>query len=599
MSKEKKLTILFIVLICFYLFYLTSCLRQAGEPTTTKEPAPSASSTATDEIWISSSTSSPTSIAESPQATEQFIQLALNPAPGGPFADFQTADFMGPSICTLCHIGLIDQSGKDVSMPSDWRSTMMAHSGIDPVWQAKVSSEVTRNPELQEVIEQKCVTCHMPMATTQSLVEGLPVAGLDDGFYSQEHSYHAAAIDGVSCTLCHQVTDQNLGTMEGFSGHYVIDTSSIPPNRMIYGPYQNPVTMQMQMHTGYIPAFGEHMLSAEHCATCHNLYTPFIDSEGNILGEFPEQTPYTEWQYSEFGSQTQSCQSCHMPLADGAVKISQMPGRLAAREPFFQHYFVGGNTFMLEILANWGGDLEVSATQEEFRETIARAEEQLGEHTAALSLSELSLTDGVLEAEIQVEVLTGHKFPTSIPTRRAWLHFVVKDSSGQVIFESGKQNPDGSIQGNAADADPLAYEPHYEVITQPDQVQIYEGIMQNSDKEVTYTLLRAGSFAKDNRLLPVGADKENLPADIAVYGLAAQDANFVGGGDLVRYQVDTGGYEGPFTVSVELLYETLSYRFVQDLLLDKTELTERFGAYYNSSDKTATLIDNLVVSTQN
>ena len=209
------------------------------------------------------------------------------------------------------------------------------------------------------------------------------------------------------------------------------------------------------------------------------------------------------------------------------------------------------------------------------------------------------MTDRVLEAEIQVEVLTGHKFPTSIPTRRAWLHFVVKDSSGQVIFESGKQNPDGSIQGNAADADPLAYEPHYEVITQPDQVQIYEGIMQNSDKEVTYTLLRAGSFAKDNRLLPVGADKENLPADIAVYGLAAQDANFVGGGDLVRYQVDTGGYEGPFTVSVELLYETLSYRFVQDLLLDKTELTERFGAYYNSSDKTATLIDNLVVSTQN
>ncbi len=67
-------------------------------------------------------------------------------------------------------------------MPSDWRSTMMAHSSIDPVWQAKVSSEVARNPELQEVIEQKCVTCHMPMATTQALAEGLPVAGLDGGF---------------------------------------------------------------------------------------------------------------------------------------------------------------------------------------------------------------------------------------------------------------------------------------------------------------------------------------------------------------------------------------------------------------------------------
>ena len=254
---------------------------------------------------------------------------------------------------------------------------------------------------------------------------------------------------------------------------------------------------------------------------------------------------------------------------------------------------------MLEILANWGGDLEVSASQEEFRDTIARAEEQLGKRTAGLSVSELSLTDGILAAEIQVRVFTGHKFPTSIPTRRAWLHVVVSDSSGQVIFESGKQNPDGSIQGNAADSDPLAYEPHYDLITQPDQVQIYEGIMQNSDGEVTYTLLRAGSYAKDNRLLPVGADKENLPADIAVYGLAAQDANFIGGSDLVQYQVDTNGYEGPFTVSVELLYETLSYQFVQDLLLDKTELTERFGTYYAASDKTATLVDSLVISTEN
>ncbi len=599
MSKEKKLTILFVILIFSYLFYLTSCLSEVKQPTGTEEPESSTSSAATDEIWVSNSTSIPTASGTGTEATEEMIRLALNPAPEGPFSSFQTSDFTGPSICTLCHIDLIDQSGKDVSMPSDWRSTMMAHAGIDPVWQAKVSSEVARNPELQEVIEQKCVTCHMPMATTQSLVESLPVAGLNDGFYSLEHPYHAAAIDGVSCTLCHQVTEENLGTMEGFSGHYVIDTSTNAPNRMIYGPYQNPVTMQMQMHTGYIPAYGDHMLSAEHCATCHNLYTPFVDGEGNILGEFPEQTAYTEWQYSEFGSQTQSCQSCHMPLADGAVKISQMPGRLAAREPFFQHYFVGGNTFMLEILANWGGDLEVSASQEEFNETIARVEEQLSQNTAALSLQELGLTNGVLEAEIQVEVLTGHKFPTSIPTRRAWLRFVVKDSSGQVIFESGKQNPDGSIQGNAADSDPLAYEPHYEVITQPDQVQIYEGIMQNSDGEVTYTLLRAASFAKDNRLLPVGADKENLPADIAVYGLAAQDANFVGGGDLVRYEVDTSGYEGPFTVSVELLYETLSYRFVQDLLLDKTELTERFGAYYAASDKAATVIDSLEISIEN
>jgi len=67
----------------------------------------------------------------------------------------------------------------------------------------------------------------------------------------------------------------------------------------------------------------------------------------------------------------------------------------------------------------------------------------------------------------------------------------------------------------------------------------------------------------------------------------------------VRYQVNTSGFEGPFTVNAELLYETLSYRFVQDLLLDETELTERFGAYYANSDKTASVIASLEMSTDN
>jgi hypothetical protein len=43
----------------------------------------------------------------------------------------------------------------------------------------------------------------------------------------------------------------------------------------------------------------------------------------------------------------------------------------------------------------------------------------------------------------------------------------------------------------------MRYEPHYDVITKPGQVQIYEGIMLNTDNEVTYTLLRAAKYVKD------------------------------------------------------------------------------------------------------
>jgi hypothetical protein len=211
--------------------------------------------------------------------------------------------------------------------------------------------------------------------------------------------------------------------------------------------------------------------------------------------------------------------------------------------------------------------------------------DQIGKRAATVAPKNLELKDGILSAQIQVTPLTGHKFPASFPSRRAWLHVTVADAAGKVIFESGKPNSDGTITGNAADMDPAAFEPHYDVITQPDQVQIYEPIMGDNEGHVTYTLLRGAKYLKDNRLLPAGVDKAKLPADIAVYGEAVGDANFVGGGDLITYQMDGKGATGPFTFSAELLYEPLSYRFVQDLLRDKTPLTERFGGYYGETDK--------------
>ena len=103
----------------------------------------------------------------------------------------------------LCHEGLRDEAGTDVSLTTAWRSTMMANAAKDPVWQAKVSSEVARFPMLQAVIEKKRVSCHLPMARTQAEVEGQTVAAQGDGFFDPAHPLHEAGIEGVSCTLCH------------------------------------------------------------------------------------------------------------------------------------------------------------------------------------------------------------------------------------------------------------------------------------------------------------------------------------------------------------------------------------------------------------
>jgi hypothetical protein len=567
------------------IWLLAACggVPQVAGPTPTPIPtlAPVAEATATPEPQ-------PAVVSESSGRSP-----ARRPSQDTTLSTFTTADFSGAGLCAACHVGLVDEAGADVSMPTHWRSTMMANAATDPVWQAKVSSEVGRFPALQEVIEKKCVTCHMPMAETQAVTDGQPVTALGDGFFTPADPLHPAAIDGVSCTLCHQITDENFGETASFSGGYVVDTSTEPPDRLIHGPYEEPVAQVMQASTGFNPVYGAHMVTAEHCATCHNLYTPYVDADGNILGEFPEQTPYTEWQNSSFGAAQTSCQSCHMPHAEGGVVISVVPGDLAAREPFYQHFFVGGNAFMLKILRDWGGELEVTADASHFDATLARVTDQIGKRSATMALKDLELKDGVLSAQIQVTPLTGHKFPASFPSRRAWLHVTVTDAAGQVIFESGKPNADGTISGNAADVDPAALEPHYDVITQADQVQIYEPIMGDNEGHVTYTLLGGAIYLKDNRLLPAGADKAALPADIAVYGEALDDANFVGGADLIAYNIDVTTAKAPFTVNAEMLYEPLSYQFVRDLLADKTPLTERFGGYYGATEKTPLLVASI------
>lgn len=519
---------------------------------------------------------------------------------------FTTADFSGAGICAGCHADLKDISGADVSMPAAWRSTMMANAARDPVWQAKVSSEVARNGHLQSVIEGKCTACHMPMARTQAVTDGSPVAALGDGFFSTANPLHAAAIDGISCTLCHQMGDVSLGEYTSFSGGYVVDTSTVSPNRLVYGPYRSPFSNPMQRQSGYLPAFGQHVNASALCATCHNLYTPYVDAAGEVRGYFPEQTPYTEWEHSSFNAAGTSCQGCHMPLSHGGVVISKMPPALQPREPFYQHHFVGGNAFMVKILADWGDELGVTAEEVHFDATLDRVAQEIGQRSASLSLKRLALQDSTLVADLQVTSLAGHKFPTGFPSRRAWLHVTVTGAGGAVVFESGRPSASGMIAGNAADANSPersgvqsgdAFEPHYDVITASDQVQIYEPIMGNTDDQPTYTLLRGSQFLKDNRLLPAGAVKEDLPADIAVYGEAANDVDFVGGADLITYEVNVAGAKGPFTFSAELLYESLSYRFVQDLLADGTPLTERFRGYYDQADKAPLVVAAITRST--
>jgi hypothetical protein len=140
------------------------------------------------------------------------------------------------------------------------------------------------------------------------------------------------------------------------------------------------------------------------------------------------------------------------------------------RESLHRNEFVGGNFLMQQMLNDYRGDLHTAALPQELIAASGRIIDFLKSQSARVTLQDPEQKSGRLSFDVLVENLTGHKLPTAYPSRRAWLHVVVQDRDGRIIFESGTLNTDGSIVCNVNDADPHRYEPHYREITSPHQI---------------------------------------------------------------------------------------------------------------------------------
>jgi hypothetical protein len=390
------------------------------------------------------------------------------------------------------------------------------------------------------------------------------------------------ADDGVSCSVCHQIGDQNLGRRESFVGGFKIDEKAAPADRRVFGPFEidKGHTTIMRSSSTFQPTQGNHIRSSELCATCHTLLTQTLDAQGKLIGELPEQVPYQEWLHSDY-KDTRSCQSCHMPEVKEDVPIASVFGE--PRTGVARHTFLGGNFFMQRMLNRFRNDLSVVAQPQEMDAAANRTIAHLQSEAARVSVRSLEVRNGHLDADLSVENLGGHKLPTAYPARRAWLHVTVRDRNGKTVFESGALNPNGSIQGNDNDEDATRFEPHYTEITRADQVQIYESVMVGQDGALTTGLLTGLRFIKDNRLLPRGFDKRTADKDVAVHGDAEADADFSGGGDGIRYSVALGDAQGPFQVAAELWYQPIAYRWAMNLRKYDAPEPKRFVGYYEQT----------------
>ena len=499
----------------------------------------------------------------------------------GPVAVGKDPIFLSADNCVACHNGLVTGSGEDVSIGLAWRASMMANSSRDPYWQAAVRRETIDHPSAVGEIEDECSICHMPMARTRAHASGMHgevFAHLPVGERSTLDAVLAA--DGVSCTVCHQIDQQGLGTRATFTGRFSI-VNPASGTRTMLGPFEVDAgrTSVMRSATGVAPGEARYVQESELCATCHTLYTTALGARGDPIGSLPEQVPYLEWRHSAFRDR-QSCQACHMPAVDRPTPIASVLGE--PRQGLSRHTFLGGNFFMLRMLNRHRADLGVTALPAELDAVADATVRQLQSDTAAVSIaSARTEEDGRLRIDVVVTNKTGHKLPTGYPSRRTWLHVTVRDGSGRTVFESGAIDARGAIAGNDQDEDPVRFEPHYDEIHSAGEVQIYESVMADQSGAPTTGLLRGIAFVKDNRLLPDGFDKQSADADIAVRGGATGDDTFVGGRDRVTYRVVVGSTAGPFAIDAELRYQPIAFRWARNLANYDADEPRRFVSYYD------------------
>jgi hypothetical protein len=236
---------------------------------------------------------------------------------------------------------------------------------------------------------------------------------------------------------------------------------------------------------GVDPETNANVLSAELCGSCHTVHLPILHRDQTI-GHTYEQTTYPEWAFSDYrtgttpdgplpfggGPQAQSCQGCHMPNKDAhgssyRSKIAAIqeysnfpqaehtlePGDidLPVRAGFARHALVGPNVFLLKMawqfpdILGTGAPTRCSAASGSIRFRPPRALDQAANRTAAVTIAGISTQGNALSARVTVISRVGHKFPSGVGFRRAFLQFNLLDKDDRILWSSGRTDSVGVI----------------------------------------------------------------------------------------------------------------------------------------------------------
>lgn len=487
--------------------------------------------------------------------------------------------------CSGCHghdtqmNGGIDEEGNDVNVHDAWRTSMMANSAKDPFWRAKVSHEILANPNHSLDLQTKCTSCHAPQGHYTALLRGA------EHYTIEEMLLDSTALDGVSCGTCHMISEENLGKQ--FSGEITFDT-----NRVIYGPYEDIFSAPMDQFVGFKPLYSEHINDAGICASCHTLITKSVDLEGNYTGEkFVEQATYHEWlnsAYNDDGDDPKTCQSCHMKRIDDEVVISNNYLFLDGQSPYGLHDLVGGNATMLKLMRDNKEALNINAEDSLYQKTIDKTLEMLISESIVSTLQYDTVGIDTSIFSLSITNNTGHKFPSGYPSRRAFVQFVMVAENGDTLFTSGMINADFEVDGQLENEE----EPHFNIIKNEHETQIYELVLGDVNGDFTTLLERSYQALKDNRIPPKGFTTTHASYDTTkIYGEALGDEDFNidngiqgTGRDIVHYHVPMNGYVGYVNVYSRIYYQSLPPKWMAPMFSVSSPEIDAFKTMYYEAD---------------
>ncbi|NOK34961.1 hypothetical protein HMI49_17315 [Corallococcus exercitus] len=481
----------------------------------------------------------------------------------------------------------------DLSPYSEWSASMMGLAGKDPIFHAQLSWEQQKRPVLGAEISNFCLRCHQAGAQRQFHLDhgdredpaviappGTRPAFTADyawlepqGHIDRPAQWGALAREGVTCTVCHQVEAEELGKPSTFTGQFHFPEKPGP----IFGPYADAAITPyfMEQAIDYVPRYGKHIQDSELCGSCHTVITPILAGQQKAAARDSkpyrtsyEQTTYLEWLNSAFaGQEARSCQDCHMPSRTPStptgstrnlssvianVETAWMPdlaNRAAdtlitptPKADYRRHTLVGLNVFANQMFQQFPSALGNSSANigrmPTARAPLQTAEQEMvrfaQEETVALSVAQAAkaVQANSQAFDVTVRNLVGHKFPSGVGMRRAFVRFEALDATGKVLWASGRTNSAGQLVDgqqqvleNETTRDPLRIQTGRPYINSEKDAYIFEErtvtwrdaptseprLVETNLKEadlakmvLTTSFLEIVAEAKDTRLLPRG-----------------------------------------------------------------------------------------------